>query len=500
MTDPAPENARRSMPVVQLCAAPVDAGERDRLSALAQKLFENDPALTSTIHFGPNVDCGLHAGGPSLLLADQSEISLYGAPEDMHLEYRLAALAQAGDMLVLSHDRSPAFEGYMHDYLGISGLDVMTAASRPGERRWPLPKRCLQHQELFQHIAHRMQTCGLLTIVPYLSTGHVWNLARRLTEATGIHVAIAGPPPHLARCVNDKVWFANRVTQVLGKQALSPSVTVYGPAALTGHALRMASGSQRLVIKIPDSAGSAGNLTLDTAIFHRRSTASVQQELQEMLAAIGWQGRFPLKIESWEEQILSSPSVQMWIPDKKDGQPIIEGVFEQIVEGTAGKFAGAIKSPMPASAKDKLTKQAMALAFLFQQLGYFGRCSMDALVTGAEYAGADLHWIECNGRWGGVSVPMTLVNRLLPEPEDWHVMIVQRLNLELPARSFQTAIDRVEDLLFQAKLCNEGIILLTPTGYERGEGVHFFALAKTQAKVRALSRDAMNRLTEQPAD
>ncbi|MDH3740561.1 MAG: hypothetical protein OER56_03095 [Hyphomicrobiales bacterium] len=500
MNDPAPANTRRSMPVAQLCATPVDAGERDRLAALAQKLIENDPALTSTSHFGPSVNCGLHAGGPALLLADQSEISLYGAPEDMHLEYRLAALAQAGDMLVLSHDRSPAFENYLHDYLGISGLDVMTAASRPAERLWPLPKRCLQYQELFQHIAHRMQTAGLLTIVPYLSTGHVWNLARRLAEETGIQVAIAGPPPRLARRVNDKVWFANRVRQVLGKQALSPSVTVYGPAALTGHALRMASGSQKLVIKIPDSAGSVGNLTLDTAIFHRHSAASVQRQLLEMLAAIGWQGRFPLKIESWEEQILSSPSVQMWIPDRNAGRPIIEGVFEQIVEGAAGKFTGAIKSSMPTSVKDKLTKQAVLLALLFQQLGYFGRCSMDALITGADYGTADLHWIECNGRWGGVSVPMTLVNRLLPEPEDWHVMIVQRVNLELPPRSFQTAVDRIDDLLFRTNSCNEGIILLTPTGYERGAGVHFMALARTQQKVRELSRDAMMRLTEQPAN
>lgn len=496
----APPNVRRSIPIVQSCTVPFDDHERDRLMALAEKLLENEPALSSTTHFGPNVDCGIHAGGPALLLADQSEISLYGAPEDTLLEYRLAALADCGDILILSHDRSPAFEDYLHDHLGISGLDVMTAASRLGERRWPLPKRCLQQEELFQHIAHRMAGTRLLTIVPYLSTGHVWNLARRLAEETRAQVAITAPPPRLARCVNDKVWFANRVQQVLGKQALSPSVVVYGPAALTGHVLRMSLSSQKLVIKIPDSAGSAGNLTLDTAMFQRHSTASVQRELLDMLTAIGWQGRFPLKIESWEEQILSSPSIQIWIPDRYHGLPIIEGVYEQIVEGAAGKFTGAIKSPVPTTVKDKLVRQAISLAFLFQQLGYFGRCSMDALVTGADYSTADLHWIECNGRWGGVSVPMTLVNRLLPDPEDWHVLIVQRLNLDLPPRPFQTVIDCVGDLLFQEKLGNEGIILLTPTGYERGAGVHFLAVARTLDKARELSRDVMQRLTEQPVN
>lgn len=489
-------DARRSIPIEQSCALPIEDDERDRLTSLAEKLLENEPALSSTTHFGPNVDCGVHAGGPALLLADQSEISLYGAPEDTLLEYRLATLADAGDILILSHDRSPAFEDYLRDYLDISGLDVMEAASRSGERRWPLPKRCLQHEQLFHHIAHEMAGAGSLTIVPYLSTGHVWNLARRLTEETGARVAIAAPPPRLARCVNDKVWFANRVKQVLGEQALSPSVIVYGPAALTGHVRHMSSGSRRLVIKIPDSAGSAGNLTLDTAMFRGQGSTPVRLHLLDMLTAMGWQGTFPLKIENWEEQILSSPSVQIWIPDRQHGLPIIEGVYEQIVEGVAGKFSGAIKSSMPASMKHRLAKQAMSLAFLFQQLGYFGRCSMDALVTGADYGTADLHWIECNGRWGGVSVPMTLVNRLLPKPHDWHVMIVQRLNLDLPPRPIETVIDCVGDLLFQKRLGNEGTILLTPTCYERGAGVHFLAVARTLDKARKLSRDMMLRLTE----
>ena len=36
----------------------------------------------------------------------------------------------------------------------------------------------------------------------------------------------------------------------------------------------------------------------------------------------------------------------------------------------------------------------------------------DAILIGESLADARLHWIECNGRWGGVSIPMTLANRL----------------------------------------------------------------------------------------
>ena len=38
--------------------------------------------------------------------------------------------------------------------------------------------------------------------------------------------------------------------------------------------------------------------------------------------------------------------------------------------------------------------------------------SLDALLTGQDMSNAELHWIECNGRWGGVSIPMTAARNL----------------------------------------------------------------------------------------
>src|SRR5690606_34224305 len=60
----------------------------------------------------------------------------------------------------------------------------------------------------------------------------------------------------------------------------------------------------------------------------------------------------------------------------------------------------------------RIAREAVLLASLFQQLGYFGRCSFDTILVGPDPATAEVHWAECNGRGGGTSIPMTLVNRL----------------------------------------------------------------------------------------
>ena len=49
-----------------------------------------------------------------------------------------------------------------------------------------------------------------------------------------------------------------------------------------------------------------------------------------------------------------------------------------------------------------------------QALGYIGRCSFDFILTGDPEGDFQLKFTECNGRWGGTSTPMALLDRLLP--------------------------------------------------------------------------------------
>ena len=55
----------------------------------------------------------------------------------------------------------------------------------------------------------------------------------------------------------------------------------------------------------------------------------------------------------------------------------------------------------------------MAVALALQSLGYVGRCSFDFVLVGDPGGDFQLHFTECNGRWGGTSIPMTFVDRLM---------------------------------------------------------------------------------------
>jgi hypothetical protein len=186
----------------------------------------------------------------------------------------------------------------------------------------------------------------------------------------------------------------------------------------------------------------------------------------------------------WDCAVLGSPSVQTWIPRLEDGLPAIEGIFDQVVEGEAGEFVGAVPSGVPAQWQRRLAHDAMLLACLFQRLGYFGRCSFDAVLTGEHYDAAVVHWIECNGRWGGTSVPMTLANRLVGDWGSRCFMIVQRSGLRIRRCDVSRALDLLGPLLYRSGKTIGGVVLLTPGGLETGTGLHFLLLGTSDTEVK----------------
>ncbi len=63
-----------------------------------------------------------------------------------------------------------------------------------------------------------------------------------------------------------------------------------------------------------------------------------------------------------------------------------------------------------------ITRRCLKLARVFQLLGYIGRCSFDMLLVGPNIHESEMEYIECNGRWGGTPLPMTMMNRMF---SDW---------------------------------------------------------------------------------
>jgi hypothetical protein len=196
----------------------------------------------------------------------------------------------------------------------------------------------------------------------------------------------------------------------------------------------------------------------------------------------------------WDCDVVSSPSVQIWIPLASEGLPIVEGVFEQSVQGEAGTFIGARRAALSQQLHDQLVSEAMLFACLFQKLGYYGRCSFDAIISQTLGAHRRLHWIECNARWGGVSIPLTLASNLQPpDPHCGFVVVQQSLG---DANSFSTeqAINLLDGLLYERHKSSSGLILLSPPRQDMEMRINFLAIADAQKTAENLADTAITRL------
>jgi hypothetical protein len=476
--------------VVEQIPVRIGAGERRDLAHLARRLLAEEPALAATEAFGPGVARGL-SEGPALLFEDHSEIGLFAGRGIPPLEYRSLLLAGDGDLVLLGGRRSPAFEAYCRDVLKLGQVEMLHPGPSRLTPRPPLARRCSDQTECFSHLVDTARRHGRLALVPYIGMGSAWVLAGAVAARSGAKVWVAAPLPRLTRRVNDKLWFARRVSEVLGQRSLPPTYSAFGPAALAGRVGALARRFERVVVKVPDSAGSAGNIVFDSADLRAMSLAALRRRLLGLLADLGWHDTYPLMVSVWEWQVLSSPSVQLWIPAREEGPPVVEGIFHQIVRGEAAEFIGAIPSDLPRNWHLRLAEEAVRLACLLQELGYFGRCSLDAAITGWDFEAAELHWIECNGRWGGVSIPMTLANRLTGDWRRRPFVVVQRASLQVKLRSFSDILRVLDKRLFRPGDREEGVVLLAPgQGLER-TGLYYMVLAETteaaMAEAKAVS-------------
>ena len=480
------------LPIVAHCDVTLEARERERLRHLASGLRADEPVLSATAAFGPLVSPGL-GPWPSLVIEDHSWITLFEERGDAAYTYRALLLAGDGDLTVIAQPRCPGFEDYCRSILRLGHVEILTPAA--SAKPLALAQRCANDSVLVGRAADLARRSGGLNVVPYMGTGGVWRLAWRIADVARVPVRVAAPTPRLTRRVNDKTWFAARVGEVLGAQAAPVSKAVYNLAALAGQAAALARQYLCVAIKIPDSASSAGNIILqsrdlrDMTLRHLRNTAA------SSLRSVGWQGAYPLMVTAWEEPILASPSAQIWVPDRCEGLPVFEGLFDQVVIGPAREFAGAAPSDLPEPWRHRLSQEAVRLAYVFQELGYFGRCSFDSIIVGEDLAAASLHWVECNGRWGGVSIPMTLANRLIG---DWTLrtpVVIDRENMSGAPRNFDEILAELDADLFKPGLRETGAVIISPSRLQVGSGYEVMVLGESVTAAKAQAEDLAARLS-----
>jgi len=455
---------------------------------ITQRFLRDEPAFVTSLDFGPFVAQGV-GSGPSVLIGDQAEINLITSIENRRLDHRMALLAQNNDF-VLVRKREAEFEAYLAECLALENLHFLEV--NDGSLH-SVARQARTSDTVLKPLVDAARTHQGLTLKAYLTTGNVWRLAQAIGEMSGQIIHVCGPSPRTTRRANDKLWFTEVARQVIGPRATPPTLSAYGPAAAAGLVRRISKMAEQVIVKVPDSAGSAGNIRLEKAHLDTMTLAEIRQLLMSRLHAVGWHDIYPILVGVWDAHVTHSPSAQLWVPKAGEGAPIVEGIFEQHVQGGTAAFAGAAQSVLPPAIQTRLSAEALGIADVLQHLGYFGRCSFDAVICQVHDATDVIHWIECNGRWGGVSIPMTAAGQLVSPTAKTAISIAQETVQGSP---MHTAALRklLGDLMFNKGRRDRGIVILSPPESARGVSVNLLAIGDSQEAADDMLGEAMQRL------
>ena len=473
-------------PIVGHLRPSIGAPDRERAARMAGRILAEDPRVSSTDLFGPRLDAGL-SEGPTLHIHDTGLAQVHGLA--FGREHRAFLLARDEDLVAMSRPPVHGFREHCRDDLGLGGPSLLVPDA-PG-RPVPLSLRCMNDPGVLSRLSSTARTHGHLNVAPYVAAGRVWALSGRIAEQSGAAVHVAGPPAGLCRKVNDKIWFARQVADLLGSQAVPVTTSARSWATLAHRVRECARQYPSVGVKLPSASGASGNLVVDSEVVRRLpSLRAVVLELRRWFRHLGWERPFPILVSVWEDSVLVTPSVQLWIPQRGRGEPVVEGIFDQRVAPEAGKFVGCAPSSLGREPMQRIAYEAVLLGVLFQELGYFGRCSFDSILVGQDVDTAELHWIECNGRWGGTSIPMTLANRLVG---DWAVhpfVVIGSVRSEAGC-TLEVVRHAVRDQIFD-RARGTGLTLLSPGPAETGAGIDIMAIGTTLRDARRRASEAVD--------
>lgn len=456
---------------------------------LAARLLRDEPALRSSLDFGPFVQQG-QGSGPALIIGDQAEIPLLRNAFNTRRDYRMALLAKPSDVVIV-RQRDTAYEHYLDSHLGVSNVTYLAPAN---PRNAPISILARTDSALSGKLG-KLAGSGF-TLNTYFTTQNSWRLAQHLGEGTKLQTQVSGPSARVSQRANDKLWFTDLTRQLFGNTATPPTMSGYTITAAAAEIVYLAKSCDQVVAKIPDSAGSAGNVTFCSSDIAGNSERAMQHILRSRLEATGWKDTFPILIGVWERDVLCSPSVQLWIPQPEAGAPICEGVFEQHTRTTEAAFIGAAISTLPSELQSTLSAEAITIASVLQALGYFGRCSFDAVIHKTQGGANEIHWIECNGRWGGVSIPMTLAKTLNEGTLPDGFLVVQEVRHDFPEANTAECLTLFDDLLFRKGQQNEGLIMTAPPTSSGSLSINLLAIGHTASQSELLIEEALARLSK----
>ena len=407
-----------------------------------------------------------------------------------------------GDLIATSTALSQEYQAYCRDVLLLGEPTWVHPSTAKTTRR--LAALCWTDRGMRRAIVHAFRAGGLRYVHPFIGSRAVWELAALIQGATRQPVSVIAPPPRVAAWANDKIAFADVVRRLFGRRLVPTTRSAFNLAVLSHRVRELAHRAQTIGLKIPNAAGGLGNLVVDAARFRGRSLRSTRRVLRRMLSRIGWQGQRALLVDRWETDAISAPSAQLWIPPNPASAPVVEGVFEQVLAGPSSTFVGTRPAELPATVMREIVDRCGLLGLLFKRLGYAGRCSFDMILAGSDRSSARLEFIECNGRWGGTSLPMTLMNRLFGDWATKPFAVHCVYDRGIGDLTFSDLLRFFENDLYDARTRRGRLILFNPARIRARSGIEVVALGESHAEAVSLAHREFPRrlrsLTRPPLD
>ncbi len=409
---------------------------------------------------------------PTLHLDDVSAIPFLSDIPGVELyQHRARMRAKDGDLFAAVTPPSEGFEDYCAELLGWGRTEFLAAT--PRENLLEVAQSC-REGPAFDRLLSVAKDRGLI-IHPYMGIESVWTLADDLAKASQRPVWVLGPPPPVTWVANDKSLFGKLVVGLLGEQLLVNTQVADRPKDIAERLFELAKSCDRVGLKRTRCASAMGNRVWSGAEIRAMSLGGVEAEVRAFCEETEWVEGEEVLIVEWLGTDLS-PSTQLWIPPA--GPPTVDGIYEQLLEGETKVFLGSRPSTLPTRVNRAMAQASLQLAIAFQEMGYVGRCSFDLLVEGDVDGDFEIRFTECNGRWGGTSTPMHIVDRLVKGARP-HYRAQDFIRQELVGASFAQVRERVGPSLFNPST-QTGRFILYNVGPLEGSGkLDVIALADT---------------------
>jgi len=379
-------------------------------------------------------------------------------------EYQHRGRLRAGDrdVYVTVTPATDGYEPYCHDTLRMGAPEHLVAD--PVGPPIAVARACTKGNTRAR-LVETATSAGGMTIHPYMGIEDVWELAAILSVDSRCPIRVLAPPPPVTWIANDKALFDELVVRVLGREALVETRISRDLSGIQSDLRALAQRHDRVGLKRTRCASAMGNAVFESRDVHSERDAACM--VQEFLRRTEWPEGEDVLAVAWLDTELS-PSTQLWIPPLGLGEPSLDGIYEQILEGQERVFVGSRPSMLPDAVNRELETAALMVGAALQELGYVGRCSFDHLVTGDPHGEFQVVFTECNGRWGGTSTPMSLLDRLLQGPRPTYraqdVVFPELIGARLP-----DLLELLGDLMFHTET-GQGRFILYNLGPLDGHG------------------------------